>query len=173
MPETLIQKAAAGSHALPNLANYDAILASFSWALERQALRGLPGGGLNIAMEAVDRHLQNGRGKQVALRCLSRGGAVRQFTYAELAAETGRFANVLRTLGVQPGERVFSLLGRVPELYLTVLGTLKAGAVFCPLFSAFGPEPIRSRLELGGGRVLVTTPTLYRRKVAALRNQLP
>ena len=75
------------------------------------------------------------------------------------------------TLGIKPGERVFSLLGRVPELYLTVLGALKAGAVFCPLFSAFGPEPIRARLELGGGRVLVTTPALYKRKVAALRAQ--
>ena len=173
MPDGLIHKVARANQAMPNLADYEAIRSTFSWGLERQALRGLPGGGLNIAMEAVDRHLQNGRGNQVALRCLSRGGAAREFTYAELAAETGRFANVLRALGVQPGERVFSLLGRVPELYLTVLGTLKAGAVFCPLFSAFGPEPIRSRLELGGGRVLVTTPTLYRRKVAALRNQLP
>jgi acetyl-CoA synthetase len=169
----LIRKANGAGHALPNLADYDAARAGFSWAMERQALRGLPGGGLNIAVEAVDRHVQNGRGKQVALRCLSRGGAEREFTYAELAAETNRFANVLRALGVRSGERVFSLLGRVPELYLTALGTLKAGAVFCPLFSAFGPEPIRARLDLGGARVLVTTPQLYQRKVAALRDQLP
>jgi acetyl-CoA synthetase len=173
MPDTPIHKSPEPSHALPNLADYGRTRATFSWAMERQALRGLPGGGLNIAVEAVDRHVQNGRGGQVALRCLSRDGAAREFTYADLAAETNRFANVLRTLGLQPGERVFSLLGRVPELYLTALGTLKAGAVFCPLFSAFGPEPIRARLELGGGRVLVTTPALYKRKVAALRAQLP
>jgi acetyl-CoA synthetase len=49
------------------------------------------------------------------------------------------------------------LAGRVPELYVSVLGTLKYGAVACPLFSAFGPEPIRQRLDIGGGRVLVTT----------------
>jgi acetyl-CoA synthetase len=171
--DLLIRKSPLPGQALPNFADYGAMRTSFSWALERQALRGLPGGGLNIAMEAVDRHVLNGRGGQLALRCLSRDGVAREFTYAELAADTNRFANALRALGVKPGERVFSLLGRVPELYVTALGTLKAGAVFCPLFSAFGPEPIRARLELGGGRVLVTTPALYKRKVASLRQQLP
>ncbi len=173
MSDTLIRKPATGNLALPNLADYSAICASFNWGVERLALRGLPGGDINIAFEAADRHVQNGRGGQVALRCLSRGGATRAFTYAQLAAETNRFANVLKTLGVAKGERVFSLLGRVPELYVTALGTLKAGAVFCPMFSAFGPEPVRARLELGGARVLVTTPQLYQRKVAALRVQLP
>ena len=173
MSDTLIRKPARGSLALPNLADYATTCASFNWGMERQALRGLPGGGINIAFEAVDRHVQNGRGGQVALRCLSRGGAAREFTYADLGAQTNRFANVLGALGVGKGERVFSLLGRVPELYVTALGTLKAGAVFCPMFSAFGPEPVRARLELGSARVLVTTPQLYQRKVAALRAQLP
>ncbi|MEA3221112.1 acetate--CoA ligase [Immundisolibacter sp.] len=173
MADTLIRKAARGSLALPNLADYSATCASFNWGVERLALRGLPGGGINIAFEALDRHVQNGRGGQVALRCLSRDGVAREFTYAGLAAEANRFANVLAALGVGRGERVFSLLGRVPQLYVTALGALKAGAVFCPMFSAFGPEPIRARLELGGARVLVTTPQLYQRKVAALRDQLP
>jgi len=173
MSDTLIRKPARGDLALPNLADYSAACASFNWGMERQALRGLTGGGINIAFEAVDRHVENGRGRQVALRCLSRAGVAREFTYAQLGAQTNRFANVLGALGVGKGERVFSLLGRVPELYVTALGTLKAGAVFCPMFSAFGPEPVRARLELGGARVLVTTPQLYQRKVAALRAQLP
>jgi acetyl-CoA synthetase len=54
-----------------------------------------------------------------------------------------------------------------------VLGTLAAGAVYCPLFSAFGPEPIKARLVLGNARVLVTTDLLYRRKVAPIRAELP
>jgi acetyl-CoA synthetase len=64
-------------------------------------------------------------------------------------------------------------MGRVPALYATVLGTLAGGAVYCPLFSAFGPEPVRARLSLGSVRVLVTTDLLYRRKVAPIRDQLP
>ena len=65
------------------------------------------------------------------------------------------------------------LLGRVPELYIAMLGALKARCVASPLFSAFGPEPIATRLEIGDGQVLVTTEALYRRKVEALRGRLP
>ena len=50
---------------------------------------------------------------------------------------------------MQKGDRVYSLLGRVPELYVAALGTLKLGAVFCPMFSAFGPEPIKARMAIG------------------------
>ena len=65
------------------------------------------------------------------------------------------------------------LAGRIPELYISALGTLKNGNVFCPLFSAFGPQPIHQRLTMGDGRLLVTTPLLYKRKVAELREALP
>ena len=110
----------------------------------------------------------------VALRCLGRAGAApRDFTYAELARASNRFANVLRTLGVRKGDTVFALTPRVPELYIAALGTWKALALFCPLFSAFGPEPIKTRMTLGAARVLVTTTALYARKVAPLRAQLP
>jgi acetyl-CoA synthetase len=68
---------------------------------------------------------------------------------------------------------VFTLLGRVPDLHVAVLGALKFAAVASPLFSAFGPEPIRERLTIGDGRVLVTTRALYDRKVAPVRDRLP
>ncbi|MDQ4491506.1 acetate--CoA ligase [Sinomonas sp. ASV486] len=157
----------------PHLADYDAERAVFRWEDARSALSGLPGGGLNIAHEAVDRHAAGPRATHEALRFVRGDGGVTSLTYADLAAQVNRFANLLRSLGVGPGERVFSLLGRRPELYAAVLGTLKAGSVFCPLFSAFGPDPVRQRLGLGGGRVLVTTRSLYRKKVAALRGDLP
>ena len=80
---------------------------------------------------------------------------------------------MLRRLGVATTERVFLLTGRIPELYISAIGTLKNRNVFCPLFSAFGPEPIHQRLEIGNGRILVTTPTFYKRKVAGLRASLP
>ncbi|MCC6707403.1 MAG: acetate--CoA ligase [Gammaproteobacteria bacterium] len=157
----------------PHLDDYRRVCAEFSWEQARGMLSGLPGGGLNIAHEAVDRHATGARAERVALRWLGRTGLRRTLTYRELRDDTNRFANALRALGVQPGERVFVLAGRVLELYVAVLGAFKAGAVVCPLFSAFGPEPLATRMSLGDARVLVTTQTLYARKVGALRERLP
>jgi len=158
----------------PNLDDYERVRATFSWQAARAELDGLPGGrGLNIAHEAVDRHAEGPTGDRVAIRWLGKRGEVRDYTYRALRELTDRFANVLTGLGLRRGERVFTLIGRVPELYIAALGTLKYGGVLCPLFSAFGPEPIRARMSIGRARVLVTTETLYRRKVAALREQLP
>jgi acetyl-CoA synthetase len=135
-------------------------------------LEGLPGGALNMAHEALDRHASGALAEQRAIRFLAAGAAPRDLTYRELAAEAHRFANVLTRLGVGRGDRVATLLGRVPALYAAVLGTLEAGAVYCPLFSAFGPEPVKARLALGSVRVLVTTDLFYRRKVAPIRAEL-
>jgi acetyl-CoA synthetase len=157
----------------PNLVEYHATCASFSWEQARGWLSGLPGGrGLNIAYEAVDRHAAGAWAGVEALRLVSRRGRV-SLSYAELAERTARFANVLRCLGIRRGDRVFSLLGRREELYVAALGTLKNVSVFSPLFSAFGPEPIRQRLALGDARVLVTTTSFYRRKIEPLRESLP
>ncbi|WP_405787285.1 acetate--CoA ligase [Streptomyces sp. NBC_00029] len=155
------------------LQDYERARADFNWETARSLLSGLPGGGLNIGYEAVDRHLAAGRGGREALRCIAPDDTVTRLTYAELGGLTGRFANVLTSLGVERQERVFTLLGRCPELYTTVLGTLRSARVLCPLFSAFGPEPVRQRLELGDARVLVTTEALYRRKVEENRHRLP
>ena len=157
----------------PNMPDYDEARSHFSWTHARADLAGPPGDGLNIAREAVDRHADGPLADAVALRLLARHGGASDVTYAELRGRTARFANVLAALGVAPGERVFVLSGRIPELYVAALGTFKHGSVFSPLFSAFGPEPIEQRLRLGDARVLVSTPALYRRKVAGLRGRLP
>ncbi len=158
----------------PNLADYEAACRSFDWHTARNRLDGLPDGrGLNIAHEAVVRHARGPRADRVAVRWRAKDGERRDVTYRDLDRLTNRFANMLRTLGVAPGERVYTLLGRVPELHVAVLGALKAGAVVSPLFSAFGPEPIKQRLLLGDPRVLVTTPALYRRKVESIRADVP
>ena len=158
----------------PHMQDYEATCAGFSWEDVRRELAGLPGGaGLNIAHEAVDRHAAGALRDRLAMRWLGKNGAVRDFTYGDLARESSRFASVLKGLGIAQGDRVFALAVRIPELYLAALGTLKNGSVFCPLFSAFGPEPIRQRLERGDGRVLVTTVRLYEKKIAQLLNTLP
>jgi acetyl-CoA synthetase len=157
----------------PNLVDYEATCRSFDWDAARRELDGLPGGGLNIAHEAVVRHAGGPRGGHVAIRWIGKNGSNRDITYRELDALTNRFANLLATLGVGAGDRVYTLLGRVPELHVAVLGALKAGAVVSPLFSAFGPEPIKQRLLLGDARVLVTTERLYRRKVESVHADVP
>jgi len=137
-------------------------------------MEGLPGGqGLNIAHEAVDRHANGPLASCPAIRWLGKNGTVEDYSYCRLKELTNRFANVLGQLGVGKGDRVFALAGRIPELYLTALGALKHRSVFCPLFSAFGPDPIRTRLTIGQAKVLVTTATLYQRKVAAIRDAIP
>jgi acetyl-CoA synthetase len=159
----------------PNLIDYAQSCRHFSWNEVRAQLQGLPNDtGLNIAFEAVDRHAGGPRGGYPALRWLGRNGAVKEYTYRQLRDLGNRFANVLGHLGVGKEDRVFTLTGRIPELYFTALGTWKNGSVFCPLFSAFGPEPIRTRLEIGEARVLVTTARLFeRRKIAEWRAALP
>jgi acetyl-CoA synthetase len=158
----------------PNLPDYDEARAAFSWEKARRELEGLPGnGGLNIAHEAVDRHASGPRGSRVAIRWIGKAGTHDDLTYTRLRDLTNRFANVLGGLGVNRGDRVFALAGRIPELYVAALGTLKNRSIFCPLFSAFGPEPVRARLAIGQAQVLVTTAALYQRKVAAIRAALP
>ncbi|SSC70751.1 unnamed protein product [Ciceribacter sp. T2.26MG-112.2] len=155
-----------------NLPDYDQFCAGFHWEDAERLLDGLSGGKLNIAFEAIDRHVIHGRGDRTAIRWISKDGARRDFSYVEMQRETNRFANVLNGLGIARGDRVYSLLGRVPELYVAALGTLKCGAVFCPMFSAFGPEPVKARMEIGSARVLVTSHSLYKRKVAPWRKEL-
>jgi len=155
-----------------NLLDYEKYARTFSWAQARALLDGLPGGGLNIAHEAVDRHVRAGGGRQLALRWIGRDDRIQNFTYSALQAATNRFANVLAHRHVSKGDRVFSLLGRTPELYIAALGTLKNGSVFSPLFSAFGPEPIKARMTIGNARALITSEAFYRRKIEPWRTEL-
>ena len=121
---------------------------------------------MNIGHEAVDRHALGEKAKHLAMRFLGKNGGTIDYKYDRLGELTNKFANVLRNLGVEKGNRVFVLAGRIPELYITVLGTLKNRSIFCPLFSAFGPEPIKMRASIGEAKVLLTTRQLYQRKIA-------
>lgn len=157
----------------PTLPDYAAACASFSWRDARSRLPAMPGGGINIAHAALDRHLDTPTAEQTAIRFLPREGAAVDISYRELAERANRFANLLASLGLEPGDGVYCLAHRTPDLYAAALGTLKLGGVFTPLFSAFGPEPIRSRVEIGTPVVIVTTERLYRRKLAGWLHRMP
>ena len=112
---TRIAKPEAALRVRPNLGDYDAVRAAFSWARERERCASLPGGGLNIAHEAVDRHVDSACAERTAIRWIGKNATRREFSYRELAAATSRFANALRSLGVEPGERVFVLWAAYPS----------------------------------------------------------
>ncbi len=156
------------------LTSYEDLVSAFKWDNEQKGLSGLPDSkGLNIAYEAIVRHAESSNRDKVALRWIRKDRSTKDFTFSDLNILSNRFANVLTLLGVTNGERVFTLAGRIPELYIAALGTLKKVAVFCPLFSVFGPEPIFQRLSRGDAKILITTKELFDKKVKALLPRLP
>lgn len=156
-----------------NLQDYQKEVRSFSWNKVKEELEQIPEKkGLNIAYEAVDRHVQGELKDTVALRFIEKDKSVEEFTYLDLKKLTSKLANILDHLDIEQGDRVFSFTTRIPALYITALGTLKYKAVFCPLFSVFGPEPVFQRLSRGDVKVLLTTSGLYEKKIKQLEEKL-
>jgi len=169
----VIRKMAGDLCVTPQLGDYAAALATFSWDRLGRELGSGPGTAFNLGWLAVDRWAQSPRAGHVALRCISMAGVVDEISFAQLASQAARFGSVLQTLGVQRGQRVFLLLPRCRELYAAALGALRFGAVVSPLFPAFGPEPLLTRLRLGEAAVLVTSAALYQRRAAGILGQVP
>jgi acetyl-CoA synthetase len=174
----IIRKTTSDYRVAPNLGDYQAARASFAWSELPDLCAGMPNGHCNIAYAAVDRHAEGPAAARTALRFITEetvGGRLATFdlSYAELARRARQFTNVLRSLGIGKGDRVFVIMGRIPELYISMVGALRNGSVVSPLFSAFGPEPIATRVNIGEAAVLVTTRALYKRKIASIREQLP
>ena len=129
----------------PNLADWAALRESWSWddvwnELDR------PNGLINKAHECIDRHANGANADKPAIIWNSASGEVETYTYAQMKAQSNKVANALKGLGIQKGERVFILSDRIPELYFSCFGILTIGAIMAPLFSAFGPEPIKERV---------------------------
>jgi acetyl-CoA synthetase len=136
--------------------------AGFNWGDVYDQLDWLPDGGLNIAHEAVDRHARGPLRDRVALVWLGRDGEREEHTFGGLAELTGRFANVLVSLGVEQGDRICICLDRLPELYVALLGTLKTGAVVVMLPSRSSANVIKDRMLSTRAKVLVAQPETRR-----------
>ena len=108
---------------------------------------------LNACVECCDRHTGDGK---LALIHEDRDGNSTRYSFDQLQVQAARFANVLRAQGVGAGDRVAGLMPRTPELLVTILATWRLGAVYQPLFTAFGPKAIEHRLEQSRARVIVT-----------------
>ena len=144
---------------------------NFDWEEMYRELDWLPGGGLNKAHEAIDRHANSDKKNKLALIWEGKNGEREDYTFGDLQLLTNQFANVLGSLGIEKGDRVFIFMDRLPELYVAFFGALKAGAVVGPLFSAFGPEPVKDRMQDSAAKVLVTQPDL-RKKISEIIPEL-
>ncbi|GAY14247.1 acetate--CoA ligase [Mycobacterium sp. shizuoka-1] len=171
----VISKGTGDLKVAPNLTDYEQTRAEFSWSAVPDPCAAMGGGGCNIAYAAVDRHAEGPDADRTALRFLADIPELTatDVSYRELGRLTRKFTNVLRGLGIGKGDRVFVIMGRVPELYVSMLGALRNGSVVSPLFSAFGPEPIATRVNIGAADVIVTTAAIYKRKIAKIRADLP
>jgi acetyl-CoA synthetase len=145
-----------------NLKNYDEAYANFNWADVEKQFSWYETGKVNIAYEAIDRHLQTERRDKIAL-LYSDATRDERYTFAQLSELSNKFGNVLRSLGIVKGDRVFVFMPRSPELYVSVLGALKIGAIVGPLFEAFMEAAVRDRLEDSEAVAIVTTPALLPR----------
>ena len=135
----------------PNLDDYERIRAGFAYPDVIKELDGLPGGGAQHRLRGGRPARRRRRGDQAGDPLGGQGRRAERYTYADARQAVEQVvANVLRSLGVKKGDRVFVFLDRIPELYAAVFGTLKAGCVIGPLFSAFGPDAVRDRLADSG-----------------------
>jgi len=151
--------------------SYEEIYRNFSWErCMQEHLDWAPTGSFNITHEAIDRHADDP--KKVALFCISADGREAKYTFREMKHLTSKFANMLRALGVQKGDRVARMLPRTIENYITFLGSWKAGAVDVPIFTAYGPEALEYRVKHSEAKVLITDAE-NRPKVEKISGGLP
>jgi acetyl-CoA synthetase len=145
-----------------NLQNYDKTYSQFNWTDVEKNFSWYETGKVNMAYEAIDRHCETHRKNKVALY-YSDAERDEKFTFLELKKQSNKFGNGLRELGIQKGDRVFVFMPRTPELYVSVLGAIKIGAIVGPLFEAFMEGAVRDRLEDSEAVAIITTPDLLKR----------
>ncbi|GLH64616.1 acetate--CoA ligase [Parageobacillus sp. G301] len=146
-----------------NLKNYEETYKNFDWKEVEKEFSWFETGRVNMAYEAIDRHAETFRKNKVALyyRDASRN---EKYTFKEMKEMSNKVANVLKQVAeIEKGDRVFIFMPRSPELYFSVLGVIKTGAIVGPLFEAFMEGAVRDRLEDSGAKAIITTPELLPR----------
>lgn len=146
-----------------NLADYEETYRHFAWDETEKQFTWYKTGLVNLAYEAIDRHATNFRKNKIALYYRD-GIRNEKYTFKEMKELSNQAGNVFKKYGhVAKGDRVFIFMPRSPELYISVLGAIKLGAIVGPLFEAFMEGAVRDRLSDSEAKVLVTTPELLDR----------
>src|SRR4051794_20140143 len=128
--------------------------------------RWFEGGTLNVSYNCLDRHVEAGKGDKIAFHWEGEPGDSRTITYADLLDQVGRFANVLKGLGVQRGDRVAIYMPMIPELPVAMLACTRIGASHSVVFGGFSSDALRDRINDAEAKVLITADGGYRRGAA-------
>jgi acetyl-CoA synthetase len=121
------------------------------------------GGKLNLSFNCVDRHALGSRRDKTAILWEGEPGEVRRLSYRELHVEVQKFANVLKGLGINKGDRVAIYMGMTPELAIALLGCARIGAVHSVIFGGFAANAISDRVNDSACVAILTQDTSYRR----------
>jgi len=121
------------------------------------------GGKLNISYNCLDRHVEAGKGDKVAYYWEGEPGDTRTITYAELLDEVAKFANVLKDLGLQAGDRIAIYMPMIPELAIAMLACTRIGVAHSVIFGGFSPDAIIDRCDDAQARLIITADAGYRR----------
>lgn len=124
---------------------------------------------MNIIESCLDRHAKSSPNK-LAFVFEDESGNIKGYPYKELQREANKFANLLEKLKVKQDSRVFIFLPKIPEMYISFLGTIKQGSIAAPLFEAFQTDGLELRLERGEANVLVTNKELLARLKKKIKN---
>lgn len=167
-----IKKDPAAFRVSPNLPDYDKVAGIAPWDTIKSELFWFDDGSVNIAYNAIDRHVGTPTEHKTALLWEGDNRATASYTFGDMARLSNQYANFLSSLGIVKGDRVFLFLPRIPVLYAAFLGILKIGAIAGSLFSAFQEQALMDRLENSGAVVLFTTKELAAR-LPADKTKLP
>ncbi len=170
-PAEFIKKDSTSLRITPNLPDLAAAPAN-PWESIKSELTYFNDGGVNLAFNAVDRHVGTPIESKTALYWEGDGGAAAHYTFGDMARLSNQYANYLTSLGVVKGDRVFLFLPRIPVLYGAFLGILKVGAIAGSLFSAFQEQALVDRLANSEAKILFTTKELSTRLTNA-KEKLP
>jgi len=121
------------------------------------------GGTLNVSFNCLDRHVLAGRGDKVAFHWEGEPGDTRTITYSDLLGEVQRFANSLKSLGVEKGDRVNIYLPMIPEAVVAMLACARIGAAHSVVFGGFSAQSLTDRINDAEAKVLITADGGYRR----------
>ncbi len=161
----IVKKKARDFVTVPNMPDYEAAYRNFSWFKNQLEIETGRGGQLNAAANAIERHTKTWRRHKLAMIWVGADQTELRFTFEDINSLANQFANVLVRLKINPQDRVFFFLSRVPAIYYGFLGTMKAAAIGGTMFSAFGSQAIRDRLDNSAAKVVVTEPELLKRLV--------